>query len=153
MKRYIKSSVSWSYYDNPKFTKLNEEYLPDYGEGDNRASQAVAALNKIVFRWYNDGDVYDTSWYQSEWGNDLSSYANWLYWYIPESKDALYKVFDCRDEDMYETILKNVYDAIMNEDVLSKYRDMLKRGSIYDCDGPFKCEEYFDEDEDYNSAY
>ena len=69
--------VSWDYYN--KFKDINEKYLPDEGEGDTLASQIVTAINKLVYKWYNDGDVFDNvnSGLQG-WANDLSSYANWL---------------------------------------------------------------------------
>ena len=62
MKRYIKASdspvgVDWSYFR--KFEPFNRQYLPDRGEGDTLATQAATAVTKLVYKWYNDGDVYD----------------------------------------------------------------------------------------------
>ena len=56
------------------------------------ASQLVTAVNKLVYKWYNDGDVYDNIHSLDNWANDLSSYANWPYKYIPESSDILIDV-------------------------------------------------------------
>ena len=70
----LKEGVNWSYYN--KFKPINDKYLPSYGEGKNKAEQAVTVVNKLVYKWYNDGDVFDNSYYLEGWGNDLSSYAN-----------------------------------------------------------------------------
>lgn len=32
-----------------KFKKINDKYLPDYGEGNTFASQAVTAVNKLIY--------------------------------------------------------------------------------------------------------
>ena len=67
--------VSWDYYK--KFKDINEKYLPDEGEGDTLASQIVIAINKLVYKWYNDGGVYDNvNSGLRGWADDLSSYAN-----------------------------------------------------------------------------
>ena len=70
--------VDWSYYDKPEFKAINSEYLPARGEGETKATQIVTAVNKLVYKWYNDGDVFDNTGALSGWANDLSSYANWL---------------------------------------------------------------------------
>ena len=70
-------AVDWGYYD--KFDGLNDKYLPISGEGETKATQIVTAVSKLVYKWYNDGDVFDNTFHLEGWANDLSSYANWLY--------------------------------------------------------------------------
>lgn len=67
-------AVNWNYFD--KFEAITVKYMPDYGEGETIASQAVTAVNKLIYKWYNDGDVFDNTKYLEGWWNDLSSYAN-----------------------------------------------------------------------------
>ena len=45
--------------------ELLDKYLPDEGEGKTMATQAVTAMCKIVYRWYNDGDVFDNTYFIS----------------------------------------------------------------------------------------
>ena len=72
--------ASWSAFD--EFDGICDQYLPSRGEGDTMASQIVTAINKLIYKWFNDGDVYDNSYFIQGWCNDISSYANWLYEYI-----------------------------------------------------------------------
>lgn len=151
--------VDWSYYH--KFDDVNKKWLPDVGEGDNAGTQAVTAVNKLVYKWYNDGDVYDnTHRYEGGmvgWANDLSSYANWLYSYIPNTQKMLKKIFQCKESDRgdYEQILKKVADLILNEERLNNIKNFYEGtiGSVYVCEGPFEFEEgygYDDEDDDWD---
>lgn len=145
----LTESVDWSYYD--KFEDLINKYMPDEGEGETFASQIVTAVNKLVYKWYNDGDVFDNvnSGLQG-WANDLSSYANWLYKYAPGDASVILKnIYGMGDEADYETLLQELADNLLDENLLSTLESKTQ-GSIYDCDGPFEFREYYeDEDEDY----
>lgn len=139
-------AVSWNYFD--KYEKLIRKYMPVRGEGETVASQAVTAVNKLVYKWYNDGDVFDnTSAHGLKgWVNDLSSYANWLTKYTDKA-DCLYAIFDIETESEYEDLLKELADTVLDEEWL-KSVEKEKQGSIYDCDGSFKFESYDEESED-----
>ena len=113
----LKESVNWSYYD--KFEDINNKYLPDKGEGETLASQIVTAVNKLIYKWYNDGDVFDNVNSNLEgWANDLSSYANWLYKYCEEAKPILYDIYGMGEESDYETLLKELADYCLDENLL-----------------------------------
>lgn len=141
-------SVSWDYYD--KFEDLINKYMPLKGEGDTLASQIVTAVNKLVYKWYNDGDVFDNTHYLNGWANDLSSYANWLRrWTNSNSKCAsiLDEIYKCYNDDDYEDLLKDLADCLLDEDWLLTM-EKEKIGSIYNCDGPYKYSLInYDEDE------
>lgn len=143
------AGVDCSYYD--KFEPLLEKWLPERGEGESLASQAVTAVNKIVYKWYNDGDIYDNT-HDFNYGlscNDISKYANWLSEYIPETRDILQRIkkipFDCDEE--YELLLKDLADLILSEEFLQKINGK-KQGSVYNCEGDFRYEEPQDEEDD-----
>lgn len=145
----LTESVSWDYYD--KFEDLINKYMSDQGEGETLASQIVTAVNKLIYKWYNDGDVFDNvnSGLQG-WANDLSSYANWLYKYAPgDAPYILKRIYDITDESDYEVLLRELADNLLDENLLDSL-EKSKQGSIYDCDGPFEFKEYDeDEEEDY----
>lgn len=154
MKKYIKSDISWDYFD--KFDPISEEYLPDRGEGDNMATQIVTAINKLVYKWYNDGDVFDNTHGMEGWWNDLSSYANWLYNNIPGADDILVNIEMCSTDSEYENLLKDLADYCLDAEFLKTYATTPKKGSVYECSGPFKFveeDEDEDEDEDYDDDY
>lgn len=146
-------SVDWDYYN--KFDEITDKYMSSQGEGDTLASQIVTAINKLVYKWYNDGDVYDNVHSGlSGWANDLSSYANWLYKYVDGTQDILKNIYGMGDENDYETLLRELADTFLDKDFLAQAAKDEKQGSIYDCEGPFEFSEFDDEeDEDDNYDY
>lgn len=124
----------WSYFD--KFEEITNKYLPACGEGDTMATQMVTAVCKLVYKWYNDGDVYDNSGYLDGWCNDLSSYANWLYQNIAVN-EILERVWNCKDDGEYEDLLAALANYCLTDELLDVLAEKPKAGSIYECDGPF----------------
>lgn len=139
-------AIDWNYYD--KFDGLINKYMPMRGEGETKASQIVTAVNKLVYKWYNDGDVFDNSYALEGWANDLSDYANWL-WEHTEANEILEGVFKCYNNDNYEDLLKELADKLLVEDYLIEQNKLDKVGTIYKCEGAFKYVEDEDEDEWY----
>lgn len=140
-------SVDWGYYN--KFKDITDKYMSNEGEGETMASQIVTAINKLVYKWYNDGDVFDNVHSGLEgWANDLSSYANWLYKYVDGTQDTLKEIYGMGDESDYETLLQELADEFLDEDFLAQTAKAEKQGSIYDCDGPFEFSEYNEEEEE-----
>ena len=138
-------AVDWGYYD--KFEELIDKYMPMRGEGETKASQIVTAVNKLIYKWYNDGDVYDNTYYLSGWANDLSSYANWLY-YHTGTRNILDKITTCFSHDDYEKLLKELADKLLDEDYLAEQTKVEKVESIYKCVGKFQYVESYEEDEE-----
>ena len=142
------NTVSWDYFD--KFKTVNKKYLPSMGEGETMATQIVTAVNKLIYKWYNNGDVFDNTHYMIGWCNDLSSYANWLHEYVPNSRMILNRIFDCHNDDEYEMLLMDLADLTLDMEWLDKHMSNLtKVDSIYDYPGPFKFEELDDEEDLY----
>lgn len=145
-KRPLTESVDWSYFD--KFNDITSKYLPDRGEGETLASQIVTAINKLIYKWYNDGDVYDNvNSGMRGWANDLSSYANWLDKYCKPASKILDSIYNCNNDSEYENILKALADKCLTEEYLSTM-EQPKQGSIYDCDGQYEFKEQYDDDEE-----
>ena len=140
-------SVNWSYYDDKRFDVLNDKYLPSMGEGETKATQIVTAVNKLIYKWYNDGDVYDNTHYLSGWCNDLSDYANWLE-QNTNAKRILLSIAYCYDDSDYEDLLKELANKLFDEEYLEEQNKIEKVGTIYNCKGKFKFEEV-DDEEDY----
>lgn len=137
-------AVDWGYFN--RFEELTDKYLPDMGEGETMATQIVTAVCKLVYKWYNDGDVYDNQGMMNGWCNDLSSYANWLDKYA--GAEYLYGIHDCCNDGDYEDILKELADKLLQKEVLEDYDKKPKQGSIYNCEGDYKFVEWDDEEED-----
>ena len=141
-------SVQWDYYD--KFETLVDKYMLSRGEGETKATQIVTAVNKLVYKWYNDGDVFDNTQHLEGWANDLSSYANWLYQNTTENvKAILDTVYDCYSDSEYEDLLQELTDELLKEEYLAEQNKLEKVGTIYDCDGKYKFVELNEDEEDY----
>ena len=148
----LTESVNWGYFD--KFDEVIADQMGPMGEGETMSSQIVTAVNKLIYKYYNDGDVYDNRYGLQGWANDLSSYANWLYNNVPETKNILLKIRDIKLESNYEDLLKELADLTLNFDFLfgKDYNAKEKVGSIYNEKGPFKyVEPSFYDDEDYDN--
>jgi len=140
------NKIEWEYFN--KFEGVIDKYMETQGEGETKASQAVTAINKLIYKWYYDGDVYDNTCYLTGWLNDLSSYANWLAKYIEGARDILDEVFFAKNDDDYEMILKNLADTYLNEETLKQYETEAE-DSIYDCEGNYEFNEHIDDDEEW----
>lgn len=154
MEKTITTGVDWSAYN--KFDDIDERYLPRMGEGETMATQLVTAVSKLVYKWYNDGDVYDNTGKLHAWGNDLSSYANWLYEYVGwfdddqrHVKKIMEKVFFV-DEDGYEELLYALTEATHDEHFLQVLNEIPKKGSVYKCKGIFEINWDAEEEDDYD---
>ena len=141
-----RSHVDWGYFE--KFEHGSETYLPDQGQGDTMATQICTVINKLVYKWYNDGDVFDNTHNLEGWANDLSSYANWLYKYVPMSQKILDRIETIKHESEYEFLLKDLADLFLDESVLHIFNRFEAMGDIYECDGKFRFNENYGEDED-----
>lgn len=137
-------TVDWGYYD--KFDGINEKYLPERGEGETVATQIVTAVNKIIYKWYNDGDVFDNTHHMEGWANDLSDYANWLYENTKDAWKILNKISDCISDSEYEDLLQELADKLLNEEYLAEQNKLEKVGTIYNCNGKFKYKEEAEEE-------
>ena len=133
--------IGWDYYDS--FDRQMSEYLPDRGQGETMATQIVTAVNKLVYKWYNDGDVYDNTGMLFGWVNDISDYANWLAKYT-DVKNILDGVFTAT-ADEYEVILKKVADRLLDLEYLEQMNKIPAKGDIYDCAGDYH---FVEEEED-----
>lgn len=146
----MKINESVSIEDFNKFDGIILKYMPVLGQGETKASQLVTAVNKIIYKWFNDGDVVDNVNTGLEgWANDISSYANWLETFVPEAEEPLHNLLweTKGDEDKYTSYLYDLANALLNEEVLSEYASKEPIGDIYECtDGDFEWKEPQEED-------
>lgn len=137
-------AIEWS--DFNKFEPVNDKYLPARGEGDNKATQVCTAVNKIVYKWFNDGDVYDNTYNLKGWWNDISSFANWLLQYA--GAEILYRISTIKTEQEYTDMLFELCEKYLTPEYLDAAAGMPAEGSVYKCAGPFVYEEETEEEEE-----
>lgn len=134
-----------------QFRYLIDQYMQPEGEGETMASQLVTALNKLDYKYWNDGDVYDNSYHLEGWANDLSSYANWLYNHTTRvAQEILMNIKEAFDGEDYEAILERLFQELIQAGYLSELSQHPKVGSIYTEDGPFEWVDHYDEEDDWN---
>lgn len=131
-----------------KQQELIEKYLPSMGDGDNQATQAVTALCKLTYKWFNDGDVYDNHYYLQGWANDISGSANWLYNNIPITQSLLMEIKYIHSEKEYEELLDELENVVLKEELLAELEKKSKVGSAYSEHGPFSFDDSIDEDDE-----
>lgn len=146
--------MKYNWDDFDKFSDKFGDYLPIKGEGETKATQTSTAINKLVYKWFNDGDVFDNSYGMPGWCNDISSYANWLYTNIPGTKRILDRIHTCYSDDEYTSLLYDLCDYLEKLDWTAMDKEE-KVSSVYDSEGPFEFSEYNEEEDedDYNDDY
>lgn len=132
----LEERVNWISFD--KFDKVKDKYVHGSGEGDTMAQQMISAVKNIVDSWYRDGNVYDNSYELGGSRKDISTFANWLYTYIPETKQVLDGIKKVKNGEEYEDLLDRLYSTIYQDNILNKYSNEEAVDSIFDCAGnPF----------------
>ena len=105
---------------SPKFEKLTEQYMPKQGEADNQLGEMLRSINRVVYRYYNDGDMWNKG-YGKETVNQAIKHLTEL----AKNKEtprriargldnALYelKKYGTKDKDRYETALKIMMQTV-----------------------------------------
>lgn len=130
--------MSWKYFE--KFGPVLNKYMPERGKGTTIAAQTATAVNRLVSKWFQNGDIYDNVRTVLYGGlNDLSPCANWMYKHRPESRDILNRIPRCCSYHDYEDLLAALADLLLDEQSLELYMQVPSQDSIYDCRGPFAC--------------
>ena len=118
--------------ENSAYGILTNKYLPSRGQGENKASQLVAATNKIIYGWYNNGDTISGD------GNDLTSYTNWIDRHIkePEIRKILKDDYiDYNDTYYLSEVILPLIKFVFREDFLDGLASQEAEGDIYECQG------------------
>ena len=118
--------------ENSSYSILTNKYLPEDGQGENKASQLVTAANTIIYGWYTNGDTISGD------GNDLTSYANWIDKYIkePEIRKILKDDhIDYNDTYYLSEIILPLIRFVFREDFLEGLAGQEAEGDIYECQG------------------
>jgi hypothetical protein len=127
-------------------SKRLEPYLENKGQGTTMASQVAACVSNLVYHFFNDGDIFDTTHHLKTTCNDFSSRANWLYLNQPATRPVLDRIEKVRTKGDYADLLFDlceIYDA----DTLASLAKEPAKEDIYKSKCKFSCEEEEDDDE------
>lgn len=134
--------------DFNEVAKRLEPYLEIKGQGHTMASQVAACLSNLVYHFFNDGDIFDTTHHLKTSCNDFSARANWLYLNQPATRTILDRIEKVKSKDEYADLLFDLcelYDA----DTLRKLSKEDAKEDIYTAKCKFSCPEPEDEPLDY----
>jgi|13_taG_2_1085334.scaffolds.fasta_scaffold08455_5 hypothetical protein len=125
---------------------LYDELVPGSGKADTIQGEMLRAINRIVYRYYNDGDEYHTGYGTETAGPAHSFLVNANH----PLRSLVSKLF--KDGTNYEQTIKDVLDAILDhiESRQGKYTPNTE-GDMFDFEPEFEDNEY--EEDDYDDYY
>jgi hypothetical protein len=133
---------------------LYDKLVPGQGDAETIEGEMLRAINRIVYRFYNDGDKYFEGYGTETAGPAHSFLVNANH----PLKSAMVKLFDEPSGDnSYERMLKDVLDMILDyiESRQGKYTKNTL-GGIFDYEPEFEDDEedyddydYYDDEDDY----
>tara|TARA_R110002060_G_scaffold9175_1_gene13671 strand:- start:348 stop:953 length:606 start_codon:yes stop_codon:yes gene_type:complete len=129
----------------------NEELyhlVPGAGKADTVEGEMLRAINRIVYRWYNDGDEYHTGY-----GTETAGPAHSFLVNASHPLKSLVSTLFSKGTN-YEQTLKDVLDAILDyiESRQGKYTPN-NVGDMFDYEAEFEDEEYEEEEYDDDDYY
>ena len=128
--------------DRAKFDEFFDRYVPINGSANTLGGEIVRAINRIVYRYYNDGDTVDR--YCGNEYNHLRACDTFLKTYCP----AYYSLSNINEFE-YE---KNLCDRLKKVfDYLVANPNVFEIANSIDCvaNAPYEPREY-DDEEDYD---
>lgn len=128
--------------DNAKFDELCDKYLPAWGKANTLGGEILRAINRIVYRYYNDGDTVDR--YCGNEYNLLRACDTFLKTYCP-AYHSLSNINELEYEKHLCDRLKKVLDYLIANP------NVFEIANSTDCiaNAPYEPWEY-DDEEDYD---
>lgn len=107
--------------DSSRFQIAFNELVPPQGKADTQAGELIRAMGRILYRWFNDGDVF----YKGYGVETVSPSVAFIYKYGPDSikelvDDAIEKVQRYEDPNFfeenggYEEFLNNTAELVVD---------------------------------------
>ena len=108
--------------------------------GDDVTSQAILSTTLLISMWQETNQVFDNTIFNKKCDTrlELHTVANWLYKYIPETRNILDKVFWCETDRDYDNLLEHLHSTIFDETLLKKYSGKAPQSNpMFEKDGKF----------------
>lgn len=127
--------------------KAFDDVVPDNGAADNLYGELVRAINRIGYRWYNDGDKLGVG-YGKQTCNAAGRFLLEKCDSDSSVKEAIVALWGERSESKYAKLLGRAETAVVI--YLKANKERLMKTSTEDMyDYVDKTEDYNDEEEDY----
>ena len=127
---------------------LYDKLVAGMGKSETVEGEMLRAINRIAYRYYNDGDEYMTGYGTETAGPAHSFLVNANH----PLKSAMIKIF--KDGTNYEQTIKDALDTILDyiESRQGKYTPN-NVGDMFDYEPEFEDEEYYDDYDDEDDDY
>jgi hypothetical protein len=127
---------------------LYDKLVPGQGDAETVEGEMLRAINRIIYRYYNDGDEYHTGYGTETAGPAHSFLVNANH----PQRAAMKKIFG--DGTDYEQTIKDALDVILDY-IESRQGEYTKNtlGGIFDYEPEFEDDEYEEDDYDDNDDY
>ena len=120
--------------DDWSFEHLFDTLVPDSGKCDTLAGEIVRAINKIEYRWFNDGDRFNEDYGIETCGQPAYFLADYIYEDEDEApfRDIILNVDTDGDDLAYERLIDELKDKA--SDFLKAHTDLLatETSDMYD---------------------
>ena len=152
LKKYLAEGKLLNEFVGKELEDRNEKYfdlVPGQGKADTVEGEMLRAINKIVYRWGNDGDEYHRGY-----GTETAGPAHSFLINSDNPKRAALEVIFRRGTN-YEQTIKDALDLILDY-IESRNGEYTKNtlGDMLDWEAEFENEEYEDEEEwDHEDYY
>ena len=135
---------------------LYDKLVPSMGDAETVEGEMLRAINKIIYRWFNDGDKYYEGYGTETAGPAHSFLVNANH----PQRSAMVRLFkEFVSDEEYERMLNDILDVILDH-IESRQGDYTKNtlGGMYDYESEYVNEEedegdyddwYEDEEDDY----
>ena len=133
---------------NQSLEKRNEvlyaKLVPDMGKADTLEGETLRAINRIIYRFYNDGDL----WFEGYGCETAGPAVSYLREFSPIDVRPEINSSECVDNDEYEKLLEIILEKILTHiEAQTEYHP--NHMDWYDCKPKYKQE---DDYEDYLSS-
>ena len=93
-----------------KLGEMFEKYVPMRGPAETKGGEIVRAINRLGYRWWNDGDKLGV-----DYGNETCNFAGrFLMKVCPHNiGDAVADVWGCRSDEVYDKKLSRLEGLVV----------------------------------------
>ena len=137
----IKEDKQWQSWEN--------DYMPPSGKADTLAGEIIRAMDRIVYRWYNDGDTVDE--YGGSEYNHCKGANFFLMEHVPGFETLESKTLGFFSDNEYEDEVCKRLKFVYN--YLSNHPEVFETENTEDFLDLSPFEPYNDEDEDEDDGF
>ena len=130
---------------------LTDKLVPGSGAAETVEGELMRAINRLVYRWYNDGDYFYKG-YGAETAGPAHSFlvnSNQIEFPLQSTLTSTFNKAMNADEDEYERLIKFALEKVVDHVEATPEDEYTKLDKeMFDFESEFKDEEDYDDDYD-----